>query len=97
MADVIRCTSGMLQYVREAPAGEFIIGTEKGNFHTVRTENPAKIFSLPLPPPDCPAMKRITLTDVINALKDNRYQITVPEETRLPALQAVERMLASSD
>jgi quinolinate synthase len=39
-------------------------------------------------------MKRITLTDVINALKDNRHQITVPEAVRRPALLAVERMLA---
>jgi len=39
-------------------------------------------------------MKRITLADVITALKENRYQITVPEETRRRALQAVERMLA---
>jgi quinolinate synthase len=39
-------------------------------------------------------MKRITLADVIKALKDNRHQITVPEEIRRPALRAVERMLA---
>ena len=39
-------------------------------------------------------MKRITLPDVINALKDNRHRITVPEEVRVPALLAVERMLA---
>ena len=39
-------------------------------------------------------MKRITLQDIITALKDNRHQITVPEETRRRALQAVERMLA---
>jgi quinolinate synthase len=39
-------------------------------------------------------MKRITLQDVIAALKENRYQVTVPEETRRQALRAVERMLA---
>ena len=39
-------------------------------------------------------MKRITMTDVMNALKDNRHQITVPEEIRRTALMAVERMLA---
>jgi quinolinate synthase len=30
----------------------------------------------------------------LSALKENRHIITVPEETRLRALQAVERMLA---
>ncbi len=94
LAQVIRSTSGMLQYVRQSPAGEFIIGTEMGILHTLRTENPAKLFYSPSPRLVCPDMKRITLTDVINALKDNRHQITVPEEIRRPALLAVERMLA---
>ncbi|MBU4353733.1 MAG: quinolinate synthase NadA, partial [Proteobacteria bacterium] len=94
LAHVIRSTSGMLQYVRQSPAGEFIIGTEMGILHTLRTENPAKLFYSPSPRLVCPDMKRITLTDVINALKDNRHQITVPEEIRRPALLAVERMLA---
>ena len=90
----VRSTSGMLQYVRQSPAGEFIIGTEMGILHTLRTENPHKLFYSPSPRLVCPDMKRITLTDVINALKDNRHQITVPEEIRRPALLAVERMLA---
>ena len=94
LALVIRSTSGMLQYVRQSPAGEFIIGTEMGILHTLRTENPAKVFYSPSPRLVCPDMKRITLADVINALKDNRHQITVPEEIRRPALLAVERMLA---
>ena len=94
LALVIRSTSGMLQYVRQSPAGEFIIGTEMGILHTLRTENPAKVFYSPSPRLVCPDMKRITLADVINALKDNRHQISVPEEVRKPALLAVERMLA---
>ncbi|OHE37498.1 MAG: hypothetical protein A3K40_02500 [Syntrophobacterales bacterium RIFOXYC2_FULL_60_23] len=60
----------------------------------MRTENPDKLFYSPSPRLVCPDMKRITLADVINALKDNRHQITVPEEIRRPALLAVERMLA---
>jgi quinolinate synthase len=94
MALEIRSTSGMLQYVRQSPAGEFIIGTEMGILHTLRTENPAKVFYSPSPRLVCPDMKRISLADVISALKDNRHQITVPEEIRRPALLAVERMLA---
>ena len=94
LAVVIRSTSGMLQYARESSAREFIIGTEMGILHTLRTENPAKLFYSPSPRLVCPDMKRITLADVINALKDNRHQITVPEEIRRPALLAVERMLA---
>ena len=94
LADVIRSTSGMLQYVREAPGREFIIGTEMGIIYTLQKENPGKIFYSPSPRLLCPDMKRITLDDVVAALKENRHIITVPPETRRRALLAVDRMLA---
>jgi quinolinate synthase len=94
LAKEIRSTSGMLQYVRQSTAKEFIIGTEMGILHTLRKENPDKLFYSPSPHLICPDMKRITLQDVIAALKKNCYQVTVPEETRRQALRAVERMLA---
>jgi quinolinate synthase len=94
LADVIRSTSGMLQYVRESNRREFIIGTEMGILHTLKKENPGKLFYSPSPHLICPDMKRITLDDVITALKETQQVITVPPETRRRALQAVERMLA---
>ncbi|MCL4500341.1 MAG: quinolinate synthase NadA [Deltaproteobacteria bacterium] len=94
LADVIRSTSGMLQYVRESEAREFIIGTEKGILHRMQKENPGKIFHSPSERLICRPMKRMTMGDVLSALKENRYIITVPEEIRLKALKAVERMLA---
>jgi quinolinate synthase len=94
LADVIRSTSGMLQYVREAEAREFIIGTEKGILHRLRQENPGKVLYSPSHRLVCRPMKRMTMADVLSALKENRHIITVPEETRLRALKAVERMLA---
>jgi quinolinate synthase len=94
LADVIRSTSGMLQYVQEAPDREVIIGTEKGIIHRLQKENPGKVFYSPSKRLICRPMKRITMADVLRALQENRHQITVPEETRLRALTAVERMLA---
>jgi quinolinate synthase len=94
IADAIRSTSGMLKYVHESPDQEFIIGTEKGILHRMRKENPGKLFYSPSRRLICRPMKRISLDDVIAALKENRHQITVPEETRRKALLAVERMLA---
>jgi quinolinate synthase len=92
--EVIRSTSGMLKYVHESPAAEFIIGTEKGILHRMRKENPAKLFYSPSKRLICRPMKRITLSDVVTALQENRHRITVPEDIRLRALTAVERMLA---
>jgi quinolinate synthase len=94
LADVIRSTSGMLTYVHEAEAEEFMIGTEQGILHRMRKENPDKVFYSPCHRLVCRPMKRMTMGDVLSALKENRYQVTVPEETRLKALKAVERMLA---
>ena len=94
LADVIRSTTGMLEFARQAEAREFIIGTEMGILHTLQKENPDKAFFSPSPHLICPDMKRITLDDLITALRENRHPITIPEDMRRRALLAVERMLA---
>jgi quinolinate synthase len=94
LADVIRSTTGMLEFVRQSDSREFIIGTEMGILHTLRKQSPEKSFFSPSPHLICPDMKRITLGDIITALKEKRHRITIPEDMRLRALAAVERMLA---
>ena len=94
LADAIRSTTGMLEFARRSEAREFIIGTEMGLLHTLSKENPTKKFYSPSPNLICPDMKRITLADLIAALKEKRHQVTLPEDMRQRALQAVERMLA---
>ena len=78
LADFVRSTSGMLKFVQESAARAFIIGTEKGIIHRMQKENPGKVFYSPSKRLICRPMKRITMVDVIAALKENRYQITVP-------------------
>ena len=41
----------------------------------------------------CPHMNEITLEDTLESLKQTRYVVDVPEEIRVRALRAVERML----
>ena len=94
LAEIIRSTAGMLAYVREAPEKEFIIGTEKGIIHTLAKENPHKRFYSPSERLLCPDMKKISLEDVLAALRDLSPVVTVPENIRVRALQAVNRMLA---
>jgi|UniRef100_A0A7C3SHT7 quinolinate synthase len=94
LADAVRSTSGMLAYVRQSSAREFIIGTEMGIIYTLQKENPEKSFYSPSPGLLCPDMKRITLDDILVSLEKNRHVITLPEDIRLRALRAVERMLA---
>jgi quinolinate synthase len=42
----------------------------------------------------CPHMNMITMEDTRDSLRYNQYEITVPEEIRVRAVRAVERMLA---
>jgi len=94
LADVIRSTSGMLAYVRQAEQEEFIIGTEMGIIHTLAKENPGKRFYSPSPHLLCPDMKKIDLADILRALQNLTPVVTVPEDIRQRALAAVNRMLA---
>jgi quinolinate synthase len=42
----------------------------------------------------CEDMKKIALTDVLNSLETMAGEVKVPEAIRVPALKAVERMIA---
>ena len=42
IADYIGSTSKMCRYIKESNHKEFIIGTEEGLLHRLRTENPEK-------------------------------------------------------
>jgi quinolinate synthase len=102
LADHVTSTSGMLRYARESQAEEFIIGTERGLLYNLRNQNPDKKFYIvsddpapwDLPMMTCQNMKRTTLELVARSLKEMETVITVPEETRVRAKAALDRMLA---
>ncbi|WP_334111194.1 quinolinate synthase NadA [Thermodesulfitimonas autotrophica] len=94
LADKVASTSGMLRYAFESAAREFIVVTEEGLLHQLRRQNPEKKFHLASPRLVCPNMKRTTLDKVYRALRDLAPRVTVPENVRERAVQAVERMLA---
>ncbi|MBI2877966.1 MAG: quinolinate synthase NadA [Candidatus Tectomicrobia bacterium] len=93
LADYICSTSGMYQYAQTTRAREIIVGTELGILYRLRKENPEKVFHEPWEDMLCPNMKLTTLEDVVYALEKMVHVITVPEETRLRAKQALDRML----
>jgi len=92
-ADHITSTSGMLRYCKESPHREFIIGTEEGLLHRLRKENPDKQFFLLSRKMVCPNMKRTHLPSVLTAMEKMQYVITVPDEIRVKAKRALDRML----
>jgi len=42
----------------------------------------------------CPHMNQITLEDTLRSLQKHQYEVTLPEDVRLRAARAVERMIA---
>jgi len=96
LADAVLSTSQMLRYVRENPARSFLIGTEEGLLHRLHKENPDKTFYSLSTGIMCPNMKRTTLETVATTMETMSNIITVPEEIRLRAKRALDRMLGVS-
>jgi quinolinate synthase len=94
ISDHIHSTSGMAEAALRSPAREFIVATESGMLYPLGKEVPDKSFYHPGPEPLCPTMKLTTLSRVLWALQTMEPRITLPEEIRVRALGAVERMLA---
>jgi quinolinate synthase len=94
LADHVCSPSGMYDFCRTSSAGSFIIGTEAGILYRLRKESPDKEFILASPALFCPNMKLTSLEDVRDALLTMKPVVTVPEEVRVPAKDALGRMLA---
>ncbi len=93
LADEVLSTSGMCRFAQKTEAKEIIVGTEIGIIHRLKKENPGKKFIPASERAVCPNMKRITLEKVLWSLQDMAPEITVPEEIRLRAKAAVDKML----
>ncbi len=93
LADMVQSTSGMLRFVAESSHEAFIIGTEEGILHPMRKKNPEKRFYSFSDTMVCPDMKKTSLEDVLRAMETLQPRVSVPEEIRIRALDAVERML----
>jgi quinolinate synthase len=93
LADEVASTSGMFKVAEKAVSSEIIVLTEAGMGYPLRKRFPNIEFFFPKEEPLCANMKLITLEKVERSLRDLRPRITVPEDIRLNALLAVERML----
>ena len=94
LADHVCSTSGMYEFCRQNPAKRFIIGTEAGILYRLKQESPAKEFILASPALICPNMKLTSLEDVLTSLQTMKPVVSVPEEIRLAAKRALDRMIA---
>lgn len=93
LADKVLSTEGMLKYAGLSASKEFIVGTEVGLLHRLKKENPGKTFIPATEYAVCPNMKMTTLQSIIRALERKEHVIKVPDEIRIKAKRALDRML----
>lgn len=92
----ILSTEGMMKYVNQSSATQFVIATETGILYRMRKQNPGKTFIPASEKAECQYMKMITLQKVYDSLMEDKYEVKVPKETADKARLAIERMLAVS-
>ncbi len=94
MADAAVSTSGMIRFARNSTHRSFLVGTEVGMRYPLQKACPDKEFIMVSERMHCDDMKKISLEDVLQCLEEMRGEVRVPEDIRVPALKAVERMIA---
>jgi quinolinate synthase len=94
LADEALSTSGMIRYAAREDVRELIVGTEVEILHRLNKENPGKQFYAASKKAVCPNMKKITLDKILASLETLTPEIKVPEDIRVRAKAAVDRMLA---
>ena len=93
-ADFIGSTSQIIEYVKNSDDKEFYIGTEMGILHSIRKVAPDKELHLLSKSLVCYNMKKTSLQDVYNALKNDMNEIVIDEDIRLKAYNSLKRMLS---
>ncbi|HNZ91072.1 MAG TPA: quinolinate synthase NadA, partial [Acidovorax sp.] len=103
LADAVGSTSGILNAARSMDATEFIVATDNGMLHKLRTLNPGKIFyEAPTAGNSatckscahCPWMAMNGLADVARVLETGTNAIAVDPALIPRARQPIDRMLA---
>ena len=93
LADQVCSTTGMIEYVKKSENKVFIIATEIGIIERLKIEAPEKKCYQAPPGGTCVQMKKNTLSRVLESLENGQYEVTVPEDIRIRAKRAMEKML----
>ncbi len=91
-ANFVFSTEGMARHVKTSEASEFIVGTEKELCYRLENENPGKIFHR-VDSALCPAMKQITLEDVLHSLESLTPRIELDHGIIEKAKRPLQRMI----
>ncbi|MBR2438103.1 MAG: quinolinate synthase NadA [Bacteroidales bacterium] len=87
-------TSGILKHAAASEKKQFIIATEVGTLHKLRKDNPGKEFIPVSEKIVCEYMKLATLEKVYEALRDEKFEVKVPQEISGRALEPITLMMS---
>lgn len=103
LADAVGSTSGILKAAHDLPAREFIVATDNGMMHKLRTLNPGKVF-IEAPTSGnsatckscahCPWMAMNSLAGLAQVLEAGRHEIHIDPALGVRAKVSIDRMLA---
>jgi quinolinate synthase len=93
IVDEVRSTEGMVKFIKSSEASEFTIITERELVYRLQKENPGKTFHL-LERAICPAMKQISMEDVVTCLEEGTPEVKLSDSIIEQARRPLERMLA---
>jgi quinolinate synthase len=92
-ADFAGSTTAMIRYVEEMESGQYLLLTECSMGDNIASHNPHREM-LRLCSVRCPHMNEITLPDTLEALRQLRYEIDVPQEIQDRARRSLDRMIS---
>ena len=91
-ADFVGSTARMIDYVASQKPERVLMVTECSMSDNVAAASPDTEFVRPCNL--CPHMKRISLTNILQALREMGPRVEIPDHLAEPARRSVERMLA---
>jgi quinolinate synthase len=89
-------TEGMIKHVESSSNKNFVIATETGILHRLKKLHPEKNFIPMNENAICDYMKKITLNNILDALKYEQYEVKVPKTLAEKAKLPIEKMLELS-
>lgn len=95
-SDYVGSTRGMLDYALNSEKQKFIVASDVGILLYMKEQMPDKKFILPTREAVCPNMKKNSLDDVYNCLKNETNEIHVDPVIAQEAIKSINRMLEVS-
>jgi quinolinate synthase len=83
----------MVKESKISSAKKFLVATETGILHQLRRGNPDAEFEAINEYAVCQYMKTITPAKLLRSLREGVFEVNVPEDVRVRAHRAVERMI----